>query len=410
MSAANTIGTRSIRAMPAPELSQRALSMPASGIREMMGRAARMDDVVHLEVGEPGFRTPDHIIEAALRAARDGHTRYTPAAGVPALREAVADRVSERWGRAVTPGQVIVTVGGVNAIALAGLAALDPGDEVLLPDPGWPNYLSMAELAGATAVMYPLPTERGFAPDPDQLAALITPRTRALVINTPGNPTGGVFDAGVVEALVALCERHGIRLISDEMYEDLVFGTSHVSAGAGADEVIYVSGCSKTYAMTGWRIGFAVAPEPVVTAMERLQEPLVSCASSISQAAAVAALRGPQGCVGEMRDAYERRRDTVVELLGPELVPVTPLGGFYAMVDLGATGIRGMELGLAVLESARVATAPGAAFGTTIDGFVRVSFAGADEEVQEGCRRLLEFHAAHQPMATPSLRGSEPPA
>jgi aspartate/methionine/tyrosine aminotransferase len=384
--------------------------MPASGIREMMGRAARMDDVVHLEVGEPGFRTPEHIIDAASRAARDGHTRYTPAAGIPALREAVADRVSERWGRAVTAEQVIVTVGGVNALALAGLASLDRGDEVLLPDPGWPNYASLAELTGATAVTYPLPAELGFAPDLDRLATLVTPRTRALVINTPGNPTGGVFDAGVVEGLVSLCDRHGIRLIADEMYEDFVFGASHASAGAAGEDVIYVSGCSKTYAMTGWRLGFAVAPEPVVTAMERLQEPLVSCASSISQAAAVAALRGPQDCVAEMRAAYERRRDTVVELLGPELVPVTPKGGFFAMVDLGATGLRGMELGLAVLESARVATVPGAAFGTTIDGFVRVSFAAADDDVREGCRRLLEFHAAHQPMATPSLRGSEPPA
>jgi aspartate aminotransferase/aminotransferase len=310
----------------------------------------------------------------------------------------------------VTPAQVIVTVGGVNAVALAGLAALDPGAEVLVPDPGWPNYLSMAELTGATAVTYPLPAERGFAPDPDHLESLITPRTRALVINTPGNPTGGMFDAEVVAALVDLCDRHGIRLISDEMYEDLVFGTTHASAAAGAEEVIYVSGCSKTYAMTGWRVGFAVGPEPVITAMERLQEPLVSCASAISQAAALAALRGPQDCVSEMREAYERRRDTVVQTLGPELVPVTPLGGFYAMVDFSATGLGGMDLAFAILDSARVAVVPGASLGTTIDGFVRLSFAASDDVWAEGCRRLLEFHAAHRPMATPSLRGSEPPA
>jgi aspartate aminotransferase/aminotransferase len=283
---------------------------------------------------------------------------------------------------------------------------------VLLPDPGWPNYWSMAQLSGAVVRTYPLAAERGFVPDPDEVAALVTPRTRALVMNTPGNPTGGVFGPDVVRALVELAERHRFRLISDEIYEDLTFGASHTSAALDGEEVIYISGCSKTYAMTGWRLGFAVAPEPVVQAMEKLQEPLVSCASSVSQAAALAALRGPQDCVAEMRAAYARRRDVVVDVLGSAgLLPTPPVGGFFALVDLGATGLIGTELARAVLESARVATVPGAGFGTTIDGMVRVSFAAVDDDVAEGCRRLLDFHerrGGHQPSATPSLRGSEP--
>ena len=384
-------------------ISPLAQALPTSGIRAMMTRAALLDDVIHLEVGEPGFRTPDHILEAAFKAAREGATRYTPTGGVPALREAVAERVSARWERSVGPGEVIITAGAVSALATATLATVGRGEEVLLPDPGWPNYHSMVELCGASAVTYPLPASNGFVPDPAQIEALITPRTRAMIINTPGNPTGAVFAPDVVRELVRLAERHGFQLISDEIYEDLVFGTAHESAARRSDAPVYVSGCSKTYAMTGWRLGFAVAPEPVIRAMEKLQEPLVSCASSVSQAAADAALRGPQECVAEMREAYERRRDIVVETLGPAgLLPVAPTGGFFALVELGATGLSGMELGFEVLDETRVATVPGAGLGTTIDTMVRLSFAAADEDVAEGCARLLAFHdrrAGHQPSA-----------
>lgn len=395
-------------------ISPLAESLPTSGIRDMMARAALLDGLVHLEVGEPGFQTPDHIVEAAFQAVREGATRYTPSAGVPALREAVAERVSARWGRPVGAAQVMITAGAVSALSTSVLATVGPGDELLLPDPGWPNYNSMAQLCGAVTRTYPLPAENGFVPDPDQIARLVTPRTRAMIINTPGNPTGAVFGPDVVRALVELSERHGFQLIADEIYEDLVFGAAHESAAREGEGAIYVSGCSKTYAMTGWRLGWAVAPEPVVRAMEKLVEPLVSCASSVSQAAADAALRGPQDCVAEMREAYQRRRDLVVDTLGPAgLLPVPPEGGFFALVDLGATGLKGMELALEVLDDARVATVPGAGFGTGIDSMVRISFAAADEDVAEGCARLLAFHerrGAHQPIATPSLRGSEPPA
>jgi aspartate/methionine/tyrosine aminotransferase len=204
-----------------------------------------------------------------------------------------------------------------------------------------------------------------------------------------------------------------VRLIADEIYEDLMFGPPHVSAAERGEDVVYVSGVSKTYAMTGWRLGWAIAPEHVVSAMEKLQEPLLSCASSVSQAAAEAALRGPQDCVDDMRAAYARRREAVIAALEPAgLLPVLPRGGFFALADLRGTGLAGLGLARTVLEEARVATVPGAAFGSSIDAMVRVSFAAADEHVIEGCARLLDFHArrAHQPSATPSLRGSDPAA
>lgn len=397
-------------------LSNLAQSLPHSGIREMMSRAGQVPGALRLEVGEPSFATPEHIVDAAMRAAREGATRYTAAAGVPTLREAVAERASARWGRPVPPAQVMVTAGAVNALSLAALTALDEGDEVLLPDPGWPNYVGMARVTRAAVRLYPMPVSNGLLPDPDDVAARVTPRTRALVINTPGNPTGVVWPPDVVRELVALANRHGLRLISDEIYEDFVYEGAHQSAAESDDQVVYVSGCSKSYAMTGWRLGFAVAPEPVVAAMERLQEAMVSCASSVSQAAAEAALRGPQDCVVAMGEAYARRRAMVVEALEPAgMLPVRPTGGFFALADLHAVGLRGSELAFAALEEAHVATVPGAGFGAAADTMLRLSFAASDEHVREGCARLRDFRdrraGAHQnASATPSLRGSDAPA
>lgn len=373
--------------------SKLAESLPSSGIREMMRRAGAMDDVVHLEVGEPSFRTPEHIVEAAFAAARGGATRYTPSAGIPSLREAVAERTSQRWQRPVSADQVMITAGAVNALALAAMATLDEGDEVLLPDPGWPNYVGMAKLTRAVPRAYALDPEFGYVPDPERVATLVTPRTKAMVINTPGNPSGAVFAPDVVLALARLAEQRGFRLISDEIYEDLVYGVPHVSAARDSDEVIYVSGCSKSYAMTGWRLGFAVAPAAVVELMEKLTEPLISCSSSVSQAAAEAALREPQDCVAQMRDAYRRRRDIVVRELEPAgVLPVPPTGGFFGLVELGDVGVSGLDLALTLLTEARIATVPGASFGATIDTTVRLSFAAPDKAVREGCARLLAFH------------------
>ena len=375
-----------------------AVALPRSGIREVMELASTMDGVIHLEVGEPSFRTPDHIIDAAMAAAREGRTRYTPNLGLPGVRHAVADRYAARWGRPVGIEQVLVGAGAVNAIAATVFALCEEGDEVLVPDPGWPNYVGIVALSRATVVRYPLRPEHGYLPDPAELAALVTPRTKLLIACNPSNPTGAVFPAETVAALVEFCRERDLWLLSDEIYEDLLFdGLRHVPAARfGDDHVISVSGCSKSYAMTGWRLGWAIGDADLIKLAGKVEEGLVSCASSVSQCAAEAALRGPQACVEEMRAAYERRRDLVRDRLAPAgLLPATPHGAFYAMVDLRGAGRPSRELVVDLLREERVAVAPGATFGDVAEGMVRVSLASSEADLAEGCERIVRFARRH---------------
>ena len=244
-------------AVPVRHASRRAAEMPRSAIREIMALAAGRPNVIHLEVGEPDFSTPQHIIDAAFRAASAGWTKYSPNAGLPALRQQVAARASRHGGEEpVVAEQVVITTGAIGALYSALMAVIDAGDEVLIPDPGWPNYEAIVHLAGAKAVRYQERASRGFLPDTAEIADLITPRTKALLINTPGNPSGAVFPAGLMAEIAAIVRRTGIYLVSDEIYEDIVFESEHVSAAADtpADRVFIVSGFSKSYAMTGWRL------------------------------------------------------------------------------------------------------------------------------------------------------------
>ncbi len=372
-------------------------AMPRSGIREVMDLAATLDGVIHLEVGEPSFNTPAHIIEAAFADARAGYTKYTPNAGLPSLRRAIAERYAAAWGRPVDPGQVLVAAGGVNALAATVLALAEEGDEVLVPDPGWPNYTSIVTLSRARPVPYVMRPERGYLPDPADLAARITPRTKALILNNPSNPTGAVFPAATVEAVLRLATARDLYLISDEIYEALVFDGVHTPAARYDDgRVITISGCSKTYAMTGWRVGYAIAAPALVPLLGKVQEPLVLCASAVSQRAAEAALRGPQDCVAEMRAAYGRRRDLARDALGPAgLLPTVPHGAFYALVDLRGLGRPSRALARALLEEERVASAPGDTFGPVAEGMVRISLAAPDDDIAEGCRRIRGFAERH---------------
>lgn len=367
-------------------------ALPASGIREMMALAAQRDDVIHLEVGEPSFNTPAHIIDQAFRGARAGATHYTPNAGTPSLRQVIAERVTARWGMPVMPDQVIVTTGAIGGLATVLLALVAENDEVLQPDPGWPNYTSAVALCRGHSVFYSLRPDEGYLPNPDRLAALITPRTKAILINNPSNPTGAVFPRNTVEALVSLAAKHDLWVMSDEVYEDLVFDGVHVPAGPFSDRVLTISGCSKSYAMTGWRIGYVVAPPPLVALMAKIQESLVSCASSVSQAAAEAAFRGPQDCVEEMRQAYKRRRDLVAAVLGPAgLLSRVPAGAFYVLLDFRQLGAPIRDLTRQLLIEECVATVPGDCFGHAADGMVRISLAASDAELAEGCRRIRAF-------------------
>jgi aspartate aminotransferase/aminotransferase len=366
--------------------------MRRSGIREIMDLAAGLPDVLHLEVGEPDFATPSHIVEAAVAAARAGFTHYTPNAGLPELRDSIANVAAKVAGRSVVREQVVVTSGSVCGLMTSLMALVEPGEEVLLPDPGWPNYEMMVMSIGAIPVRYRLSEEHDFAPDLSELESQIGPRTKAIVVNSPSNPTGAVFGRAVVRALVDLANVHDLYILSDEVYDELVYEGEHYSPARWDTDgrVISVYSFSKTYAMTGWRVGYVVAPGSIAGAISKLQEPVVSCASAISQKAAEAALAGPQVCVLEMRNAYKARRDLVVGLLGQAGVRASvPRGAFYVFVDVSRLADHTYRFTRQLLQEQRVAVAPGETFGDAGCGHVRVSLAVDPQVLEAGVRRLI---------------------
>jgi aspartate/methionine/tyrosine aminotransferase len=367
--------------------------MARSGIREIMDAAWGRPGVIRLEVGEPDFPTPPHIVEAAHVAMLEGHTGYQPSAGIFPLREALATKVRERNGYTVTPQQTIVTQGGVEALFASLLTLTRPGDEVLLPDPAWPNFLLMAQMLNLNAVTYPLTADAGFVPTLETLEPLVTERTAAIVVNSPSNPLGAVIDRARMTELVEFTERHGLWMVSDECYDEISFDDTFVSpASISAERVVSVYSFSKTYAMTGWRIGYAVAPPSVAPSLAKGQEPIISCVNAPTQYAALAAMTGPQAVVAEMRDAYRQRRDLAISVLdGSPLRAFTPQGAFYLWVDVRATGVPSRELAMRLLEERNVAVAPGTAFGERGEGFLRVSLASSADAISEGLRRLLDL-------------------
>lgn len=387
--------------------------MPQQGVRAIMELAWKMPGTIHLEVGEPDFATPAHAIEAAVTAARNGWTKYTSGAGLPELRSALAEKLRRFNGLEVEPRQVVVTAGCVTAVATSLIALCDAGDEVLIPDPAWPNYHLWLRIQGAVPVPYPLRADRSFLPDPAEIERLITPRTKCLVLNSPGNPTGAVFPAELCRALVELARRHDLWVLSDEIYEYIVFEGQHVSpARFDADgRVLTISGMSKGYAMTGWRIGYVAAPDPhVADIIARLQEPLTSCPVGVSQAAAISALQGPQDIVGAMCAAYRRRRDAALGVLRSyDRYRYTPQGAFYLMVDIADSGLDSQTFARSLLAEERVAVAPGTAFGASGEGMIRISLASDEEQLLAGtdrlcrfCARLRDRAAGDPPPRTPS--------
>lgn len=376
------------------ELSRRANLMPRSAIREIMTLAAGRGDVIHLEVGEPDFGTPDHIIERTCTEIRGGATRYTGNAGRETLRATIAAHVSRRVGIEISSDRVIVTVGAIGALFTALMAVLDSGDEVLLPDPGWPNYESITVLAGGCPLRYRLSASNDFLPDPDDIAKRIGPKTKAILVNSPGNPTGGVFPLDVVRAIGAIAERTGVYVISDEIYENIVFdGARHFSflAHTPEDRVFFISGASKSYAMTGWRLGWLVCPTDTVAVATKLQEPIVSCAPAPSQAAAEAALVGPQDLVESSRRVFERRRDIFLELLGPTgLIAGHPRGAFYGLVKIPNWYPSALAFARSLVIEHGVAVVPGDTFGPSTERMLRVAFTVEDGQLREGLRRLAE--------------------
>jgi aspartate aminotransferase/aminotransferase len=365
--------------------------MPRSGIRATLDMAARIPGAIHLEIGQPNFPTPAHIIEAALAAAREGFTGYTANAGLPSLREAIAEKVRRENGLPATAENVVVTTGGMGALYSIFLALLETGDEMLVPDPGYPNYAMAAYLLRARAVPYPLEAENGFQPRLDALPGLVSPRTKALVVNSPSNPTGSVLPAATMATLVAFAREHDLYLVSDECYEKIVFDACHVSPGSldAEGRVISAFSFSKTYAMTGWRVGYAVTTPDMAALIAKIQEATVCCASSVSQKAAEAALAGPQDCVAAMVAAYRHRRDLAVAILRSHGLPTyLPQGAFYLLVSIGDCGVSSEQFARDLLDEEKVAVAPGRTFGPGGNGYVRISLASGEDELHMGLERL----------------------
>jgi aminotransferase len=380
----------------------RMTDIPFSGIRKVFERAHAMQKegrpVVPFYIGRPDFDTPRHIKDAAKRALDEGLTAYTSNFGLPELREAIAERLVNERGWAVdSERQIIVTVGANEGILLSMLAMLNPGDEVLIPDPMWLHYFYCARLAGARVVSVPLRESNGYQLDPAELERRITPRTRMIVINSPHNPTGAVFTREVIEAVADIVHKHDVILVSDEIYEKVVYdGAVHISpCGIDkiADRTIMIHGFSKTYAMTGWRLGYLVASRELVDAMIRVHQYTTVCATSFAQAGAVAALTGPQDSVREMVIEFDRRRRAIVEAFAdmPGVSLITPRGTFYAFPNVSALGASSREVADRLLEQVGVAVVPGSAFGEYGEGHVRISYACSLADVQSGMEAMRRF-------------------
>ena len=364
---------------------------------EVFSRAKELErqgrNIVHFELGEPDFDTPAEIIEAANRALADGYTHYTPAAGLPEVREAVAEHVGRTRGIPVGPEEVVVTPGAKPIIFFPMLALLQPGDEVIYPDPGFPIYESMIRFTGATPVPVPLRAERKFSFDADELLGKVTGRTRMVVLNSPQNPTGGVAPADDLERLARGLRDTDAIVLSDEVYSEILYEGEHVSIsrfpGMRARTII-LDGWSKTYAMTGWRLGFGVMPAGLAEQVAKLQVNSNSCAPAFCQVAGAAALRMDRGPVHAMVREFRRRRDTIVDGLNaiPGFECLRPKGAFYAFPSIAGTGRSAAGLQRELLEEAGVAALAGTAFGEMGEGFLRFSYATSVGNIEEGLARI----------------------
>ncbi len=360
-------------------------------------------DIINLGIGQPDFRTPDFIVEAAVKALRDGHHGYTPAVGILPLREAVAADLAKRFRVSVSPDEVMVFPGGKPTMFMSIMMFGEPGADILYPDPGFPIYRSMIEFTGARPVPVPIREENNFAFSAEETLALITPQTRLLIVNSPANPTGGVTPKAEVEKLVAGLERHpDVAIMSDEIYDQMLYdGESHVCLlryPSIRDRLIVLNGWSKTYAMTGWRLGYAVWPGKLYDFARKLAVNLHSCVNAAAQYAGLAALTGPQDAVATMVTEFDKRRKVVVEGLNrlPGMSCATPKGAFYAFPNVKRTGWKAKPLASALLEDAGVALIGGPDFGVLGEGYVRVSYANSTENILRALDRIGDFLASRK--------------
>lgn len=368
---------------------------------EVLARAKKLEDegrnIINLGIGQPDFTTPENIVEAAIKALKDGHHGYTPANGILPLREAVSEDIANRRGVTVDPDHVVIMPGGKVTMFFAILMFGEPGAEIIYPNPGFPIYESVINFSGATAVPMPLLEENDFGFNAEQVLELITPKTRLLILNSPSNPTGGVFPKSEVDKLVAGLEKHPhVAVLSDEIYDRILYdGREHVcllNYESLRDRLILLNGWSKTYAMTGWRLGYSVWPANLVEPVTRLAINCHSCVNAATQFAGIEALKGPQDRVNHMVEAFTNRRQIIqIELNQiPGFRCIEPGGAFYAFPNIEGTGFSAAELQNKLLTEAGIATIAGTSFGSYGEGYLRFSYANSEENIREAAKRIKE--------------------
>lgn len=376
------------------ELSRIMQNLPQSGIRKLQDAARMVPDSIRLETGEPNFITPKHICDAAGKAMEEGLTKYTSVPGMKSLREAIANDFTKRLGKEVTLSEIVVTAGASMALEITLACIGNPGDEILVPDPSWPVYEMQVMSLGMTPIPYVMPAENKFEPQKINIEPLITNKTKAILVNTPSNPTGAVFNEKTVKMIMALAEKHDLYVISDEIYDYLIYEGEHFSLKAmdKDNRVILISGVSKKYAMTGWRIGYLIASEEITALANKIMVAIIGNATSIAQKAAEAAITGSQDFVECSKKEYRARRDRATAIFKEEGVDFYyPHGAFYVMVDISCCHMNSEEFSLKLLAEEHVGVAPGATFGKSADQMIRISCGTDMESLSEGIRRICRF-------------------
>ncbi|MFH1075098.1 MAG: pyridoxal phosphate-dependent aminotransferase [Candidatus Firestonebacteria bacterium] len=380
------------------KLNMNVINAPMSGIRKISDMVMQMKDVVRMDLGEPDFDVPEHIKEAAIKAIKDGFSHYTPGPGIMELRKAAAAKFKAENGLDYDPEtEITVTQGGIGAIFSALQTIVNPGDEVIVSDPVWPVYLGVLSILEARPVLVTLKEKDGFNMMPDEVKAKITSKTKAIVINSPNNPTGGVMTEENLKAIAKIAAEKGIFVLSDESYEKLILGKrKHLSIGAlpgMRDLTVSQFTLSKTYAMTGWRIGFAVAPKEISAGLRKVSLYTITHANSVAQKAAVAALTGSQDCVAKMVEAFRGRAKIITDGLNAtgKISCLQPEGAFYAFANISKLNMRSEDFVLRMIKEAGVSAVNGSSFGESGEGFVRFCFANSDEKIKEAVRRIGVF-------------------
>jgi len=382
-------------------LSKRVAGLKPSGIRKFFDIAATMKDVISLGIGEPDFTTPEPILQAGIRSLQNGETHYTSNLGKIELRQAISDNLKKLYGVSYNPAdEVIATVGVSEALYLTMVAILDPGDEVIIPTPCFVSYQAEVELAGGVPVEIPSKIENNFQLDPDEVRAAITPRTKVIFVGYPSNPTGAVAERETLMAIARIAEQNDLLIISDEIYDRLVYGFEHVCVPALGESIrrrtILLGGFSKDYAMTGWRIGYACGPADIIKGLVRIHQYTIMSAPTTAQDAALEALKSGDKYVQEMVTEYDRRRKLLVSGLNRlGLSTFEPRGAFYAFPNIQASGMDDETFAETLLKEEGVAVVPGNAFGPGGDGFVRACYATSYEKIEEALQRMERFMSRH---------------